>query len=165
VYDREQKDLIFFSINACTVSQILTYCSMLKSQREGHARPPLVSWEHKDAKQVHFKVRILLELLNCGTMFVTLFLRIIVMSLSSLLNHILAQDLHPPHYNTSYTLLTNLAHTHLSRLNKKILQVFHSNISLFVFSFSLPFHSLCLFILLVFSFNLPCFCFLSLFLV
>ena len=51
------------------------------------------------------------------------------------------------------TLLTYLVHTHLSRLNK------------YLTFLSLSFHSLCLFILLVFSSNLPCLCFLSLFLV
>ena len=102
------------------------------------------------AKQVHFKVRIVLELLNCGTMSVRLLLRI-VMSLSPLLNHTCARLT-----STSLvlpTLLTYLVHTHLSRLNK------------YLTFLSLSFHSLCLFILLVFSSNLPCLCFLSLFLV
>jgi hypothetical protein len=62
----------------------------------------------------------------------------IVMSLSPLLNRTCARLT-----STSLglpTLLTYLVHTHLSRLNKI------SNISLFIFSFSLPFHSLSLFI-------------------
>ena len=83
-------------------------------------------------------------------MFVRLLLRI-VMSLSPLLNHtctrLTSTSLVLP------TLLTYLVHTHLSRLNK------------YLTFLSLSFHSLCLFILLVFSSNLPCLCFLSLFLV
>ena len=92
----------------------------------------------------------MLELLNCGTMFVRLLLRI-VMSLSPLLNHTCARLT-----STSLvlpTLLTYLVHTHLSRLNK------------YLTFLSLSFHSLCLFILLVFYLIflvfVSCLCFLS----
>jgi hypothetical protein len=129
---------------------------MIITFKEGHARQPLAFWEHKHAKQAHFKVRILLELLNCGTMFVSLLLRIF-RSLFPLLNHTCARL-----QSTSLvlpTLLTYLAHTHLSRLNKK------SSTSFIPKCLSLSFHYLCLFILCLltlfvfslsaFSFSLP----------